>query len=347
MPVNVNHIISNQNPSTNQHPQQAIRVYQHNVQGFAHSQNAIISNLLQHQPHISLLQEAFRSEHLEEETIDQIKPLLGNIFEIHHSETGRCMIIYRTDINCKPIETPNILLNKSEKFKQYGYESAWIKLPVNDQAPIIFGSIYRNFRSKRCLQQDEQPSQQAFNLQELQNEIKFIKNISTNIILCGDLNANHPTWNSPKVDEIGTQLAQLFKNEQLRITNIQGHEPTYQGHSGSSYIDASICSLHLTNNISEWQVNNPEYINMSDHQPITFKILNPSYNDKLISNRKYRTIVDYNTADWNKFQTIIDNRCQSWIDKHSNIKQPTKQNIDNALIELTQIIKDAQSQSIQ
>ena len=78
---------SSNNLNHNQPISNSISVYQHNVQGFAHSLDALINNHLQQQPHISLLQEAYRSTDLDPQEIkSQIKPQLGNIYDIQMSE---------------------------------------------------------------------------------------------------------------------------------------------------------------------------------------------------------------------------------------------------------------------
>lgn len=140
--------------------------------------------------------------------------------------------------------------------------------------------------------------------------------LSSNVIVCSNLNAHHHAWGSlPEYVHRrcrsqysrGRQIYDLLDELNLCILNVLPHEPTFVRLGiGSSHIDASFASENLVSMCLDWMIDE-SLVFTSDHKPITFTI---GYVENIESNAErcmWRTLTkkqeqvlasDLQTATW-------------------------------------------------
>ena len=115
------------------------------------------------------------------------------------------------------------------------------------------------------------------------------------MLIGGDFNAKSSFW-GPLNDDRGEQLLSAIIHNDLTVLN-DGIKPTFDTTRGNqrliSYIDLTIVSQNILDNISEWSVRDDIY--NSDHRPILTTINNAD-----ITSTASRTTVRWNTnnVDW-------------------------------------------------
>ena len=95
---------------------------------------------------------------------------------------------------------------------------------------------------------------------------------SRNVLICADLNAKSPLWNSTTRDTNGRNIEEFLFRHNLRVANTPWHPPTFVSSMGSSYIDATFVTQNFEKCIQNWKV--IEGYSISDHNAIKFEIKN-------------------------------------------------------------------------
>ena len=102
----------------------------------------------------------------------------------------------------------------------------------------------------------------------------FLKIGSTrNVLICADLNAKSPLWNSRTRDSNGRNIEEFLFRHNLRVLNTPWHPPTFVSPVGlTSFIDATFVTQNFEKFIKNWKV--VEDFSTSDHNAIKFDIKN-------------------------------------------------------------------------
>ncbi|KOC58985.1 RNA-directed DNA polymerase from mobile element jockey, partial [Habropoda laboriosa] len=154
-------------------------------------------------------------------------------------------------------------------------------------------------------------------------ELDILLNIGDKVMLVGDLNARHGTWNCHVSNLRGRILYNYSLNNNCSI--MFPDEPTHYLENGTTptTIDialnknaANVSQIHTLNELS------------SDHNPIAFNI---GAQIKTINNK---LAFDYDRADWNKFRQILNKN----IKLTPNIT--TTEEIEQEVQRYTNIIKN-------
>ena len=127
-------------------------------------------------------------------------------------------------------------------------------------------------------------------LNELTN---IIEQLPTPIIICGDFNSHHPSWDNmcTQQDARSTTIENLLLNSSMVLLNTGQPTHFYLQTGSSSAIDLSMCSADTAVDY-QWSVMEDLY--GSDHYPILLTEINP---EPCVRERRY--IED--RADWNIF----------------------------------------------
>lgn len=126
-------------------------------------------------------------------------------------------------------------------------------------------------------------------LLNLQNVINLYKE---NLIICGDFNCRSTTWNDVINDNKSAYLEEFIINNNLTIQNSPNTAPTFKTPNGQSFIDLTLSSANISNNISNWAVS--ENLIQSDHNAITFQFEN-TINIGAASRKSY--LIDTNSIE--------------------------------------------------
>ena len=141
------------------------------------------------------------------------------------------------------------------------------------------------------------------------------------MLIGGDFNAKSTFW-GPHNDDRGEQLLSAIIHNDLTLLN-DGIKPTFDTTRGnqrlSSYIDLTIVSQNILDNISEWSVIDDIY--NSDHRPILTIISNTN-----ITSTTNRSTVKWNTnnVNWLGWSTAVGEKLRDF-----NISDNKINNIDN------------------
>jgi hypothetical protein len=138
----------------------------------------------------------------------------GVAVEIHHSFKSRLI----------PIE-----MTTKDNFYKHKIDVLGVEIVSDSQPPLDIWSCYI-----------PSSSNVPFNIW-----ISLFSLISSNFILCGDLNSSHPTWGSVSASHRGNIIYNIINS--LRFSILNDGSPTHVGrpNSADSAIDLSFCSPNL------------------------------------------------------------------------------------------------------
>jgi hypothetical protein len=88
-------------------------------------------------------------------------------------------------------------------------------------------------------------------------------------IIAIDTNASSPTWGAAKTCKRGEILQQWLASTNLYVLNQIPHPPSFQQSTGSSFIDATICSSNMLQYVHSWKPLRREHF-LSGHTAFTF-----------------------------------------------------------------------------
>ena len=165
-------------------------------------------------------------------------------------------------------------------------ESLTISLPArNNTDPLYIRNVYI-------------PPQSSCNQNYIPSVDKLFEDLGTSSLILGDVNAHHQMWHSEATEDA---RGRLFVDTITGINYgiINEDQPTRVTANASTAPDISIASSAIIPTTS-WKIDNSL---SSDHLPI---ILSISAEIKK-SNTPNFTYVNYNKADWNKFQEYTEN----------------------------------------
>ena len=130
--------------------------------------------------------------------------------------------------------------------------------------------------------------------------IEFCEIHKKSLVMGCDSNAHHMVWGGPVTDLRGRTLLEYLNGTSLEIMN-QGSEPTYVSSRGQSWIDLTLASIEISNNIVDWHVSND--LSMSDHRLVYFKILEVEIPPVVYRNPRSTDIATFNS----KLSLLLDN----------------------------------------
>lgn len=231
-------------------------------------------------------------------------------------------IVYRNDMDDERRGTA-ILINKSiphapKKIKTNNLENTAIKI---NNINII--SVYRS------------PNNEPLNIQD----IAKLFNSNEKIIMAGDLNSKHNSWNCDRDNTSGNRLRQYIDNHD-NIILYHTDEPTHFPTNGTTPSTIDLC---ITKNITIDDIQTMQYLD-SDHNPIQITINSPQIVKQQI-NRQMK-IRSFKETNWIQFRQDLDNE----ITTTTVTADPNQ--IDNHVDRLTKIIqktmnKHSQTKTIQ
>lgn len=160
------------------------------------------------------------------------------------------------------------------------------------------------------------------------NELQIINNISNKIIIGGDFNSKHTTWNCNQNNTNGNKLFNYLNNIN---TPTQINFPANHTHYPSNNTTPSTIDFFLINNIDTSRATVHNELN-SDHLPITTTILD-NYSEET-----YKYITSYKNTNWKDFRKTLDRLLTI------NNKIDTINTIQQELHTYTSAIKTAQRQ---
>ncbi|KAH9528763.1 hypothetical protein DERF_002678 [Dermatophagoides farinae] len=157
------------------------------------------------------------------------------------------------------------------------------------------------------------------------------------MLIGGDFNAKSSFW-GPLNDDRGEQLLSAIIHNDLTVLN-DGIKPTFDTTRGNqrliSYIDLTIVSQNILDNISEWSVRDDIY--NSDHRPILTTINNAD-----ITSTASRTTVRWNTnnVDWPAWSAAVSDKLSEFNISDSEINIiDDQQQLDLTITMFTNVIQ--------
>ncbi|XP_026475580.1 uncharacterized protein LOC113380628 [Ctenocephalides felis] len=129
----------------------------------------------------------------------------------------------------------------------------------------------------------------------------FLSRLPKPVILCGDFNAHHFSWDSNFSDKYGNNFLEAIENNNLYILN--NGKPTLKFKNNMSVVDISLCSHNFAHRI-DWNVCDDSL--GSDHYPILLKLRG------VPRTRKYNPSWNCKKADWTKYQSEIGKNLESF-----------------------------------
>lgn len=156
--------------------------------------------------------------------------------------------------------------------------------------------------------------------------LSHIFNLSTNVLLLGDLNAHNTLWNSSHNCKSGSALEKLFK--ELNLTLLNDNTPTYQPLHNPYYtalLDLAIASQSLTKNFIQFNcLEEPR----SDHLPITLTF-------NIRRRNQQNTTIMIKKTDWKQFQITLNNH----LSELTQLPLSAPSEIDTYVNKLTNILQ--------
>lgn len=144
------------------------------------------------------------------------------------------------------------------------------------------------------------------------------------VLLVGDFNARHTSWNNKKCNKNGKVLYDYAENNNLAIS--APDRPTHYPANGTT---PTIIDLILNKNYPHPLI--PVSLSQlsSDHNPVTVTLTNTKINETSVQ------IYDYKNTNWKLFRKIVNDR----LTINNNID--SQQELDEEVDVLTKIIQDA------
>lgn len=163
-------------------------------------------------------------------------------------------------------------------------------------------------------------------------EFEYLIKTDDKVIIIGDLNCKHPTWNSNnRPNSNGTRLFKFLENNQCNLLA----PDRYTHYSPAANHKPSIIDLAIVKNITNCRDIKVLDELDSGHLPI---ILNISNNLNIKSHKL--TFLDYSRADWQKFRSLLNNK----IDLTTKINNNNE--LDEAVRKLTLNIQETMKDTI-
>ena len=167
----------------------------------------------------------------------------------------------------------------------------------------------------------------------VERDIDLLIQTNNKVILAGDFNSKHSTWNSRNDNSAGRALLSHYnKNEYLIAAP---HSPTHipdRNPDGADVLDFAI----LNNILSHHTVKTLGFLSHSDHRPVLLTLRGPVQSDER------KSIYVYKEANWEHFRSCVHNNLNSKLLSHN----PTADQIDKAVSHFTEVVHTAIQKSI-
>lgn len=157
------------------------------------------------------------------------------------------------------------------------------------------------------------------------DDINKLLRLNKKVIIIGDLNAKHITWNCYANNRNGTTLLEYSTSKNFKI--LYPPEPTYQPSRNNAR--PSVLDLALTKGVDFVSSLTSRPCLPSDHNPVLFTI--EKTNDQIPA----KSVHNYNTANWKTFRLELDKNIIT------NPKITSTDDIDEHLAHISENIKTA------
>ena len=178
-------------------------------------------------------------------------PKIGNYIMIRNDRTaarlGGTAIYYRRALHCTPLDPPNLT----------NMEASVCQVSMTGHQSIILASVYLS--PKKDL---------------LESDLKSLFSLGDSVILAGDFNCHHTSWNSSRNNTRGLNLHRLSDREDLNFLIHAPDKPTRIPDSDRLRPDTrSVLDIALFKNIA-LQASPSEVLSEldSDHRPVLFQL---------------------------------------------------------------------------
>lgn len=130
---------------------------------------------------------------------------------------------------------------------------------------------------------------------------RFVKSFHNPLIMVGDLNAHHASWDTTHTNKSGRTVHNLMSECELVVLNDGSSTRFTQDKNQTSAVDLTMCSSQLAAD-SSWEV--IEDPNNSDHFPIIIQFHSDNTKIPLVNFQSKRIL---KKADWGKYEKVIEN----------------------------------------
>lgn len=160
-------------------------------------------------------------------------------------------------------------------------------------------------------------------------ELNKLVKLGKKVIIYGDLNARHKSWNCHIDNKNGNTLLEFLQNSEttLMIPN----EPTLYPNNGST---PTLIDIGINKNVANVSDSVVQHELSSDHLPVTFDL---GMQHKITCENKY---LDYSNANWKQFHDLLNKNLKI------ESKILTTKDIEAQVQKLTSIIQNSITQSI-
>jgi hypothetical protein len=169
----------------------------------------------------------------------------------------------------------------------------------------------------------------------VERDIDLLIQTSNKVILAGDFNSKHSTWNSRNDNSAGRALLSHYNKHEYLIA--APHSPTHipdRNPEGADVLDFAI----LNNILSHYTVKTLGFLSHSDHRPVLLTIRGPLQSDERKTNYVYKE------ANWEYFRSWVHNNLNSTLLSHN--PKPTTNEIDKAVSHFTDVVHTAIQKSV-
>lgn len=249
----------------------------------------------QHRPHIIALAEAWL------DPVDQLTQLhdaLGysRISLAHQRNSGGLVFFVKSFL--KPKERTDL----SVKIENSGI--LWIEVRLlSDPNPFLVAVAYRT--SPRGPITTDSPDHWSAINSSILNTIKT--NPKHHVIITGDFNAHHDSWDNRISDSHGNKIHHLTNSTDLVNLNciFAPYEPTFP--SAPSTIDLILCNCpHL---VEDMRVETEQLL-VSDHYPLLLTLKRPVVDPTIVSAHSKWNI---DKADWGRYESALESLSADWL----------------------------------
>lgn len=272
--------------------------------------------LIDNQINIACLQETMLSPNdIHQSHPDFVLHRNDRIVEADQRQSGGVAILINRNIRHELLPSLNTKL----------LETIGIEIYVSNGSKIQIWSVYLPGGSNNNLIHEH-----------YRNDLLKLINRSCSYFINGDFNSKHRLWNCCRANRAGNILHNL--NMQHNFLVVHPSTPTHYPYASKSL--PSTIDLLLTNGLHQ-TTDMETHTSNSNHQIITYSIdLNHQY-----STNGQHKIPLFRSANWNKFQSVVNNKLSSYQLPNPDDITITSQ-IDTMLNDFTTAVMEGQLQSV-
>ncbi|XP_035680054.1 uncharacterized protein LOC118418304 [Branchiostoma floridae] len=180
----------------------------------------------------------------------------------------------------------DVKVMKREDMNNTAYEAVWCNIYIKGMK-IALGSVYI-------------PPGNKTQMKAFLNDIEVIRGRENNIIITGDFNARHESWDKYGENILGRMLAEALASNNLIVWNSE--QPTHK----NGTIDLTLITPTLEDLISDWKTHDETTIRC-DHKLISFLVGGKQ-------EKEVKTILNIKKADWEEWSRVTDEVFTKWME---------------------------------